>query len=107
MEQWTDSTHGAGPADPDDDVELQTETETTTAVEDPWCVVIHDDPVNTCEYVTFVLRKVLQVSAVQAEAFMWTAHNQGRAVVRRCGRSEASQVVVALATYAIQAGIER
>ena len=93
--------------DSDANLDLETQTETSVALEEPWLVIIFNDPVNTMEFVQFVLRKVLRVTSVQAEALMWTAHRSGKAVVRRCGHAEAEQLVVELMGYSIQAGLEQ
>ena len=53
-----------------------------------WCTVVHDDPVNTMSYVTWVFHSYFGFSLPVAEARMMQVHTTGRAVVSRgaCGR---------------------
>jgi ATP-dependent Clp protease adaptor protein ClpS len=86
--------------------DLDTEQEIDAALDQPWSVVLYDDDVNTCEFVTFVLQRVLHVDAVQAEALMWQVHNTGKSRLTTCPRSEAEKIVVELVTYTLNARLE-
>ena len=46
-----------------------------------WCTVVHDDPVNTMSYVTWVFHSYFGFSLPVAEARMMQVHTTGRAVV--------------------------
>ena len=48
-----------------------------------WCTVVHDDPVNTMSYVTWVFHSYFGFSLPVAEALMMQVHTTGRAVVSR------------------------
>lgn len=47
----------------------------------PWSVIVHDDPVNLMEYVTFVFMRVFGYPRAQAEKLMMEVHECGRSVV--------------------------
>lgn len=56
-------------------------SKTSTALDTPWSVVVHDDPVNLMGYVTRVLMKVFGYSEQQAHRLMMEVHTQGRSIV--------------------------
>jgi ATP-dependent Clp protease adaptor protein ClpS len=47
----------------------------------PYCVVLHNDDVNSIDYVVGVLRKVLHYGRVKAFGLALAAHLQGRSIV--------------------------
>ncbi|MBM3863843.1 MAG: ATP-dependent Clp protease adapter ClpS [Verrucomicrobia bacterium] len=61
--------------------ETITTTRDATAIDLPWNVVVHDDPVNLMGYVTLVLMKVLGYPEQQAMALMMEVHQAGKSVV--------------------------
>lgn len=61
--------------------EAETVTLETTSLDLPWNVVVHDDPVNLMEYVTWVFMKVFGYSQVRATQLMMEVHQAGRSVV--------------------------
>ncbi|MFD2256283.1 ATP-dependent Clp protease adapter ClpS [Luteolibacter algae] len=58
-----------------------TETETTVSPENPWNVIVHDDPVNLMGYVTFVLMKIFGYNESHANTLMLQVHQEGRSAV--------------------------
>ena len=66
-----------------------TEERTTTAPREqektkrqpPYAVVLHNDDLNTFEFVIGVLRKVFHYDEPQAKKLTMTAHRQGRSIV--------------------------
>jgi ATP-dependent Clp protease adaptor protein ClpS len=57
------------------------ETDTTTRRQPPYAVVLHNDDVNTMEFVVAVLRKVFGYTIEKCVELMFEAHMKGRCVV--------------------------
>jgi ATP-dependent Clp protease adaptor protein ClpS len=88
-----------------------TETEkrsvTKQAVDQPWNVVVHNDPVNLMSYVTMVFQRVFGFSRTRAERHMMEVHHRGRSVVW-CGlREPAEAYVEQLHAYLLLATVEQ
>ena len=71
-----------------------------------WCTVVHDDPVNTMSYVTWVFHSYFGFSLPVAEARMMQVHTTGRAVVSRGARERMEVDVTAMHGYGLRATIE-
>ena len=87
--------------------ETQTKTETAVALDMPWNVVVHNDPVNLMSYVTMVFRRVFGFSREKAEQHMMEVHQKGRSVVWSGGRERAELYVQQLHGYLLLATMER
>lgn len=87
--------------------ETQTETKTEVALDVPWNVVVHNDPVNLMSYVTMVFRRVFGFSKAKAEQHMMEVHQKGRSVVWTGGRERAELYVQQLHSYLLLATMER
>jgi len=87
--------------------ETQTETKTEVALDVPWKVIVHNDPVNLMSYVTMVFRRVLGFSKEKAEQHMMEVHQKGRSVVWSGGRERAELYVQQLHAYLLLATMER
>jgi ATP-dependent Clp protease adaptor protein ClpS len=61
--------------------DLETETVTRTRRQPPYAVVLHNDDINTMEFVVFVLRKVFGYTIEKCVELMMEAHQKGRSVV--------------------------
>ena len=68
-------------ANPQPEVLPQEETETRTKRQPPYAVVLHNDDVNTMEFVVVVLRKVFGYTVEKCVELMLEAHEKGRAAV--------------------------
>ena len=86
---------------------VEQETETDDALEVPWNVVVHNDPVNLMSYVAQVFQKVLGFSRQRAEKHMLEVHRQGRSIVWTGGRERAELYVQQLHGWLLLATIER
>ena len=64
-------------------VEPETLEESRVRAQRLWCTVVHDDPINTMSYVTWVFHSYFGFSLPVAEARMMQVHTAGRAVVSR------------------------
>lgn len=52
-----------------------------TELDQPWIVLVWNDPINLMEYVTLVLQQVFGYSKSKATRLMLDVHQKGRAVV--------------------------
>lgn len=59
----------------------QTDQETTAHRQPPYAVVLHNDDVNTMQFVVHVLRKVFGYPVEQCIRLMLEAHYRGRSIV--------------------------
>ena len=57
------------------------DTGTDVATEEPWVVIVWNDPINLMSYVTFVLQKLFGYPRAKADKLMLQVHREGRAVV--------------------------
>jgi ATP-dependent Clp protease adaptor protein ClpS len=82
-------------------------TREETALDQPWSVVVHNDPVNLMVYVTMVFRKVFGFTREKAESHMLEVHHKGRSIVWSGARERAELYVQQLHSYLLLATIER
>ena len=87
--------------------ELIEETETEEAIDLPWQVVVHNDPVNLMTYVTMVFQKVFGYPREKAERHMLEVHQKGRSILWSGMRERAEFYVQQLHGYLLLATIER
>ncbi len=83
------------------------ETESAEALDLPWSVVVHNDPVNLMSYVTMIFEKVFGFSRKRAERHMLEVHRQGRSVVWSGNREAAEHYVQILHGHLLLATLER
>jgi ATP-dependent Clp protease adaptor protein ClpS len=87
--------------------EIQEQTKEKTALETPWQVVVHNDPVNLMTYVTMVFKKVFGFSTERARRHMMEVHLKGRSIVWSGPRERAEFYVQQLHGYQLLATMER
>lgn len=83
------------------------QTETKEALDLPWNVVVHNDPVNLMSYVTMVFQKVFGYPREKAEKHMLEVHRDGRSILWSGVRERAELFVQQLHGYLLLATIER
>lgn len=83
------------------------EPESETALDLPWNVVVHNDPVNLMSYVTRVFMKVFGYSKTRAEKHMMEVHQKGRSVLWSGLREPAEAYVQQLHGYLLLATLEK
>ena len=83
------------------------DTENELAIDNPWKVIVWDDPINLMSYVTFVFRKVFGYSKEKAEQLMMQVHVEGRAVVSSGTREKAELDVFRLHEHGLWATLEQ
>lgn len=86
---------------------IEQETKSGTAVDTPWNVVVHNDPVNLMTYVTRVFQKVFGYSRERAEKHMMEVHEKGRSIVWTGIRERAEAYVEQLHGYLLLATLEK
>ncbi|MGI8889223.1 MAG: ATP-dependent Clp protease adapter ClpS [Chthoniobacterales bacterium] len=82
-------------------------SETREALDLPWIVIVHNDPVNLMSYVTMVFQKVFGYPKEKAELHMMEVHQKGRSVLWSGMRERAELFVQQLHGYLLLATIER
>ncbi|MCX6876407.1 MAG: ATP-dependent Clp protease adapter ClpS [Verrucomicrobia bacterium] len=87
--------------------ETLTRTRDDTALDLPWNVVVHDDPVNLMGYVTWVLMKVLGYNEQKAAMLMMQVHQQGRSIVWSGQREKAEFYAQQLQSHQLTTSLER
>lgn len=93
----------AGPAAPT----TEEETGTEDALDTPWNVVAHNDPVNLMSYVSRVFMKVFGFPREKAELHMMEVHQLGRSIVWTGGRERAEAYVQQLHGHLLLATLEK
>jgi len=81
-------------------------THDETALDLPWNVVVHNDPINLIVYVTMVFRKIFGFSRERAEAHTLEVHEKGKSIVWTGGREQAEHYVQQLHAYLLLATVE-
>ena len=83
------------------------ETKSKEALDLPWQVVVHNDPVNLMSYVTMVFQKVFGYPKQKAEMHMLEVHRNGRSILWSGLRERGELFVQQLHGYLLLATIER
>lgn len=90
---------------------MATKTETRTreaeALDVPWSVVVHDDPVNLMGYVTWVFQKVFGYDEKRANRHMLEVHTAGRSIVWTGTREKAELFVAQLQAHQLTTSLEK
>jgi len=89
------------------DTTVEKESSTETALDFPWNVVVHNDPVNLMTYVTMVFQRVFGYSKDRAQKHMLEVHQQGRSIVWTGVREPAESYVEQLQAYLLLATLEK
>lgn len=86
---------------------VEPETAEEEALDLPWNVVVHNDPVNLTSYVTQVFEKVFAYPRERAERHMLEVHQQGRSILWTGARERAELYVQQLHAWLLLATLER
>ena len=84
-----------------------TSTREETALDVPWNVLVHDDPVNLMGYVTFVLMKIFGYDEQKASMLMMQVHKSGRSIVWSGEREKAEFYVQQLQSHQLKSTLEK
>ena len=91
------------PANPD----ILEETSTEVALDLPWNVVVHNDPINLMSYVTMVFQRVFQYSRERATRHMLEVHHKGRSIVWSGSKEKAELYVQQLHAHLLLSTMEK
>jgi len=86
---------------------IEKETRAEEALDLPWQVVVHNDPVNLMSYVTMVFQRVFGYPREKAERHMLEVHQQGRSILWSGMQERAELYVQQLHGYLLLATIEK
>jgi ATP-dependent Clp protease adaptor protein ClpS len=86
---------------------VEQETKSSTAVDVPWNVVVHNDPVTLMTYVTHVFQKVFGYNRERAQKHMMEVHNLGRSILWTGARERAEAYVEQLHGYQLLSTLEK
>ncbi len=98
------SIHAVDPLD-DPGTAVMEDTRISTAA--PWTVVIHDDPVNTIEYVILTIQRLFGYARAKAEHHTMEVHHMGRSIVWNGAKEKAELYVHQLHAAQLKASLER
>ncbi len=83
------------------------ELDETTELEQPWIVIVWNDPINLMEYVAFVFQKLFGFSKAKAHQLMLDVHLKGKAVVASGPRDEGERHVFRLHEHGLWATLQQ
>jgi ATP-dependent Clp protease adaptor protein ClpS len=86
---------------------IEKSTESEEALDLPWQVIVHNDPVNLMTYVTMVFQRVFGYPREKAERHMLEVHQQGRSILWSGMRERAELYVQQLHGYLLLATLEK
>ena len=86
---------------------IEEETREEEALDVPWQVVVHNDPVNLMSYVTMVFQRVFGYPRDKAERHMLEVHHKGRSILWSGMREPAELYVQQLHGYLLLATLEK
>jgi ATP-dependent Clp protease adaptor protein ClpS len=94
-------------ATPERSITVKPREDTEVVLDQPWNVVIHNDPVNLMSYVAHVIRKLFGYDEKEATRLMLQVHEQGRSIVWTGAREKAEHYVRELHSHQLLATIEQ
>ncbi len=89
------------------DPEVTNDLDDKSLLDNPWIVLVWNDPVNLMSYVTFVLQKLFGYSLEKATDLMLDVHNEGKAVVANGTREQAEMHVFHLHEHGLWATLQK
>ncbi|HEX4653558.1 MAG TPA: ATP-dependent Clp protease adapter ClpS [Candidatus Udaeobacter sp.] len=89
------------------DPTIEKETGSEEALDLPWQVVVHNDPVNLMSYVTMVFQRVFGYPRERAERHMLEVHHKGHSILWSGMRERAELYVQQLHGYLLLATLEK
>lgn len=89
------------------DVLERPETDQAPAMNQPWKVIVWNDPVNLMSYVTYVFRKHFGYTKEKAQHLMMQVHTEGKAVVFSGSKEESERHTNALHSWGLWATFEQ
>ena len=87
--------------------EILEETSEEIALDLPWNVVVHNDPITLMSYVTMVFQRVFQFSKERATRHMLEVHHKGRSIVWSGTKEKAEFYVQQLHSHMLLSTMEK
>lgn len=87
--------------------ETAQQEKTSEALDVPWNVVVHNDPITKMSYVTMVFQRVFGYPKEKAEEHMMQVHKKGRSILWSGARERAELYVQQLHGYQLLATLEK
>lgn len=100
-------TASGGAAPPDTDIDILPEEEIDEALDQPWHVIVYDDPVNLMTYVTMVIMRIFGYPSATAEKMMLEVHYKGKSVVWTGTQERAEHYVQQLQSHQLLAAMKK
>lgn len=88
-------------------VKPDSDTSADVQSDNPWVVLVWNDPINLMSYVTYVLQKLFGYSLEKATELMLDVHHKGRAVVSAGSREKAEMDVFRLHEHGLWATMQK
>ena len=98
---------GTAPPDTGTGITILPEEEIDESLDQPWHVIIYDDPVNLMSYVTMVIQRIFGYPPGTAERMMLEVHTRGKSVVWTGSRERAEHYVQQLQSYQLLAAMKK
>ena len=76
-------------------------------LDEPWQVIIFNDPVNLMSYVTVVIRRIFGYSETKARKHMMQIHREGKTIVWSGGRERAETYVQQLQSHQLLSSLRK
>ena len=76
-------------------------------LEEPWQVLIFNDPVNLMSYVTVVIRRIFGYSETKARKHMMQVHRDGKTIVWSGGRERDETYVQQLQSHQLLSSLRK
>lgn len=92
---------------PDTEVLPTIEEEEQSGLDQPWHVVVFNDPVNLMSYVTMVIRRIFGYSREKAESMMLDVHQKGQCIVWTGSREPAELYVKQLQEHQLLCSMKK
>jgi ATP-dependent Clp protease adaptor protein ClpS len=89
------------------DIDVIPEEEIDESLDQPWHVIVFDDPVNLMTYVTLILQRIFGYPVETAERMMMEVHTRGKSVVWTGGRERAEHYVQQLQSSQLLAAMKK
>ncbi len=86
---------------------VEPETKSEEAIDVPWNVIVHNDPINLMSYVTMVFQEVFGYTRERAHKHMLEVHQLGRSILWTGLREPAEVYVQQLHGHLLLATIEK
>ncbi|MHA7262685.1 ATP-dependent Clp protease adapter ClpS [Arthrobacter sp. TMN-37] len=94
-------------ASTDTRVRDEASTRSEASLDQPWVVVVWNDPVNLMTYVSYVFQTYFGYSESKARTLMLEVHEQGRSAVATGSREKAERDTVAMHSFGLWATFEK